>query len=61
MQDMANNIKAEDFLNSAIDVDIRKIAQQYVIKALPELDKIPPSSSRDLLYDWANYMIDRNY
>ena len=26
---MANNIKAEDFLNSAIDVDIRKIAQQY--------------------------------
>ena len=39
----------------------RKIAQGYVNKALPKLDNLPSSLSRDLLYDWANYMIDRNY
>ena len=39
----------------------RKIAQKYVNKALPKLDKLPSSSSRDLLCDWANYMIDRTY
>jgi geranylgeranyl pyrophosphate synthase len=39
----------------------RKIAQEYVGRALPKLDKLPDSTSRDLLYDWANYMIDRNY
>jgi geranylgeranyl diphosphate synthase, type I len=39
----------------------RKIAQDFVNKALPQLDNLPPSSSRDLLHDWANYMIDRNY
>jgi len=39
----------------------RKIAQEYVNKALPKLEHLPSSSSRDLLYDWANYMIDRSY
>lgn len=39
----------------------RKIAQDYVNKAIPKLDIIPSSPSRNLLYDWANYMIDRNY
>jgi geranylgeranyl diphosphate synthase, type I len=39
----------------------RKIAQEYVGKALPKLDKLPSSSSKDMLYDWANYMIERSY
>jgi geranylgeranyl diphosphate synthase type I len=39
----------------------RKIAQEFVNKALPKLDKLPSSSSRDLLYDWANYMVERSY
>jgi geranylgeranyl diphosphate synthase, type I len=38
----------------------RKLAQDCVNKAIPKLDTLPSSSSRDLLYDWANYMIDRN-
>jgi geranylgeranyl diphosphate synthase, type I len=39
----------------------RKIARDYVTKALPKLDHLPSSSNRELLYDWANYMIDREY
>ena len=39
----------------------RKIAQEYVSRAIPKLDKLPDSVSRDLLYDWANYMIERSY
>ena len=39
----------------------RKIAQDYVNKALPLLEILPSSHSRDLLYDWANYMVERRY
>ena len=39
----------------------RKIAQEYVNRALPLLDVLPSSYSRELLYDWANYMVDRSY
>ena len=39
----------------------RRVAQGYVNKALPLLEALPSSDSRDMLYDWANYMIDRNY
>lgn len=38
-----------------------KVAQNYITKALPHLDKLKPSKSRDLLNDWANFLIDRNY
>ncbi|MBK9423842.1 MAG: polyprenyl synthetase family protein [Bacteroidetes bacterium] len=37
-----------------------KTALHFVEKALPNLAKISPSPSRDLLNDWAGYMIDRN-
>jgi geranylgeranyl diphosphate synthase type I len=39
----------------------RRIAQDYVNKALPLLELLPSTQSRDLLYDWANYMIERSY
>jgi geranylgeranyl diphosphate synthase type I len=39
----------------------KKLAQDCVDKAIPKLDKLSSSSSRDMLYDWANYMIDRSY
>ena len=37
------------------------IARNYVNQAIPKLDVIPDSKYKDLLFDWANYMIDRNY
>jgi len=38
-----------------------KIAQDYIDRAIPHLEKLKPSKSRDLLFDWANFLIDRNY
>jgi geranylgeranyl diphosphate synthase type I len=38
-----------------------KVAQDYINRAIPHLEKIKPSKSRDLLFDWANFLIDRNY
>jgi geranylgeranyl diphosphate synthase type I len=38
-----------------------KVAREYVNRAVPLLERLPSSPSRDLLYDWANYMIDRRY
>jgi geranylgeranyl diphosphate synthase type I len=38
-----------------------KVAQNYIDKAIPHLEKIKPSNNRDLLYDCANFLIDRNY
>ena len=37
------------------------VAKFYVEKAIPYLDVLPDSKSKNLLYDWANYMIDRTY
>lgn len=39
----------------------RRIAQEYVNKALPLLDALPPSHSRDMLYEWGSFMVDRRY
>ncbi|MDR0507598.1 MAG: polyprenyl synthetase family protein [Dysgonamonadaceae bacterium] len=38
-----------------------KIAHDYIAKALPRLEILKPSKSRDLLFDWANFLIDRDY
>ena len=38
-----------------------KFAQEYVNKALPLLDILSETREKGLLYDWANYMIERNY
>ncbi|MEO1258453.1 MAG: polyprenyl synthetase family protein [Bacteroidota bacterium] len=37
------------------------VAKGYVDKALPLLDILPASNEKDLLIEWANYMIDRSY
>jgi len=38
-----------------------EICKQYVKKAQPNLNAIPDSKYKDLLFDWSNYMIDRSY
>jgi geranylgeranyl diphosphate synthase, type I len=44
----------------AID-KVRNIAQDYINRALPLLETLPPSRSRELLNDWASFMVERNY
>lgn len=39
----------------------RQLAQQIVVEALGVLDPLPPSSYRDLLATWADYIIRRTY
>ena len=38
-----------------------QVARNFVNRALPNLDKLRPSPSRELLSNWANYMIERNF
>jgi geranylgeranyl diphosphate synthase type I len=38
-----------------------EVAMDYVNRALPKLDLLPDSQYKELLYDWANYMIGRDY
>ena len=37
------------------------IAMDYINRAVPKLDALPDSRYKDLLYEWANYMVDRDY
>ena len=37
------------------------VAMSYINKAIPKLDALPDSQYKDLLYEWANYMVDRDY
>ena len=39
----------------------RSRAHHYIESALPELDKVPPSLYRDLLANWAEFMIKRDF
>lgn len=38
----------------------RSVADSYVQAALPNLNRLPNTRSRDLLEEWAKFMIDRN-
>jgi geranylgeranyl diphosphate synthase type I len=37
------------------------VAMEYINKAMPKLDCIPQTPYKDLLYEWASYMVDRGY
>ncbi len=39
----------------------RGIANGYIERAVKKLEVVRPSPSKDLLYDWAQYLIDRNH
>ena len=39
----------------------RALAHQYVEEALRDLDEVPPSSYRDLLCKWAEFVIERTF
>ncbi|MDD5089132.1 MAG: polyprenyl synthetase family protein, partial [bacterium] len=38
-----------------------ELARERVKSALTFLDKVPPSANRDLLADWANLMVEREF
>jgi len=37
------------------------LARNYVARALPHLEAVPPSQARDLLEAWAHFMVDRAF
>ncbi len=37
------------------------LARQYVQQAIPCLDRLPPSNYKDLLVQWAEYLIEREF
>lgn len=39
----------------------KNLAKNYINKALPYLDNLPDSRYKQLLKDWANFMIDRKF
>jgi len=39
----------------------RALAGRYVEQAIPCLDPLPPSASKDLLLAWAKFMVDRTF
>lgn len=38
----------------------RKLARGYIERAVPCLDRIPASPHKDMLYSWADFMVNRN-
>ncbi len=64
---LGNQAATEVEIQSAIDQIVglggiekaRIVANQFVNKALPYLDNIPESESKNLLLNWAQYLIDR--
>jgi geranylgeranyl diphosphate synthase type I len=39
----------------------QELARRYVQEAIPRLDRLPPSHYKDLLVQWAEYLIEREF
>lgn len=39
----------------------QELARQYVQAAIPALDRLPPSNYKDLLVQWAEYLVERKF